>query len=216
VAPTTGGKPDHQRSQPRLGTLRLHDQGRRHRRIVHRPTVPHRGNWVGRLSFRSRSPGPAPPTGTPATAASSGSPWARDLVDRVRPHRRRSRRQGVGQLLRRGAARRPRPQSSQLDGAWRSSQHGSSRRSCDSQWSRPVPTPGPRATPRGDKGDEHRPVETHSDPRVHHHPDRHGARPSRPAGGRSTSQRVRRPSRAARADRRRPCRPPARGPDPRR
>jgi hypothetical protein len=28
-------------------TLRLHDQGRRHRRIVHRPTVPHRGNWVG-------------------------------------------------------------------------------------------------------------------------------------------------------------------------
>jgi hypothetical protein len=66
------------------------------------------------------------------------------------------------------------------------------------------------------RGDEHRPVETHSDPRVHHHPDRHGARLGRPAGRRSTFQRVRRPSRAARADRRRPCRPPARGPRPRR
>ena len=191
-------------------TLRLHDRGRQHRRIVHCPTVPHRGNWVGRLSFRSRSLGPASATGTPATTASSGSPLARGLgrpsstaPTAWSPTRR-------AQLLWRGAARRPRPQprnwmvlgvpanTAHYDDRAILSGHGPSLR-----WAL-VPLP---------RGDEHRRVETHSDPRVHH-PHRHGARLGRPAGGRSTCQRVRRPSRAARADRRRPCRPPARHPRP--
>jgi hypothetical protein len=90
--------------------LRLHDRGRRLHGWFTAPRSLTAGTgWATVVPFSK------PRTGTRSRDASHYgvlriTVGQGDLVDRVRLHRRRGRRQGVGQLLWRGAARRPRPQ----------------------------------------------------------------------------------------------------------